>query len=55
MDEFVDQLLHEEYVCNVAMPRLQNRYNLENLGHLSPRKSALEEILEDEEDEEEDE
>jgi len=45
MDEYIDQLLHEEYVCNILLPTLPTRYQLENLEdstlRLSPRISPL--------------
>ncbi|KAI7881452.1 PRP38-domain-containing protein, partial [Lichtheimia hyalospora FSU 10163] len=46
MDEFVDQLLHEERVCDVILPRLVSRYVMEENDELEPRKSGLEEDLE---------
>ena len=42
MDVFVDQLLHEELVCDISLPHLSKRHKLEDLGVLSPRKSILE-------------
>ncbi|KAI9189918.1 hypothetical protein H9P43_001351 [Blastocladiella emersonii ATCC 22665] len=41
MDEFVDQLLTEERVCDVILPRLPKRYILEDAGELEPRVSAI--------------
>lgn len=41
MDEFVDQLLHEERVCDIILPRIQKREVLEENGELGPRKSLL--------------
>lgn len=46
MDEFVDQLLHEERVCDVILPRLTSRYVLEENDELEPRVSGLEGDLE---------
>ncbi|KAL7753843.1 hypothetical protein RI367_000775 [Sorochytrium milnesiophthora] len=46
MDEFVDQLLHEERACDVILPRLPKRHVLEDLDELEPRVSVLEEMLE---------
>ncbi|KAG0074829.1 hypothetical protein BGZ90_010422 [Linnemannia elongata] len=43
MDEFIDELLREERVCDVVLPRLTKRYVLEDTGELNPRISALEE------------
>ncbi|CAO3642400.1 unnamed protein product [Cunninghamella blakesleeana] len=50
MDEFIDQLLHEERVCDVILPRLIQRHILEDNDELEPRVSALEDDLESEED-----
>ncbi|OXB82078.1 UNVERIFIED_CONTAM: hypothetical protein H355_008957 [Colinus virginianus] len=59
VDEFIDELLHEERVCDIILPRLQKRYVLEEAEQLEPRVSALEEDMDDvessEEEEEEDE
>ncbi|RPD65828.1 PRP38-domain-containing protein, partial [Lentinus tigrinus ALCF2SS1-6] len=41
MDEFVDQLLNEERVCDLILPRLTKRDVLEDLGEIGPRKSRL--------------
>ncbi|KAG0224796.1 Pre-mRNA-splicing factor 38A [Actinomortierella wolfii] len=38
MDEFVDELLREERVCDVVLPRLTKRYVLEDAGELDPRR-----------------
>ncbi|KAI9319751.1 Pre-mRNA-splicing factor 38, partial [Dichotomocladium elegans] len=46
MDEFIDQLLREERVCDVILPRLVSRYVLEENDELEPRVSGLEEDLE---------
>ncbi|NXC54704.1 PR38A factor, partial [Aleadryas rufinucha] len=58
VDEFIDELLHEECVCDIILPRLQKRYVLEGAEQLEPRVSALEEDMDDvessEEEEEED-
>ena len=51
MDEFIDQLLTEDLVCDIALPTLPKRLNMEDLGQLQPRVSALEdEFNSDEED-----
>ena len=42
MDEFVIQLLREEQVCDVQLPRLQKRHVLEENNELEPRVSLLE-------------
>ncbi|NXS89167.1 PR38A factor, partial [Erpornis zantholeuca] len=59
VDEFIDELLHEERVCDIILPRLQKRCALERAEQLQPRVSALEEDTDDvessEEEEEEDE
>lgn len=47
MDDFIDQLLTEERVCDVILPRLQKRGVLEELNLLEPRQSLLNEDLED--------
>ncbi|VDD77169.1 unnamed protein product [Mesocestoides corti] len=47
MDEFIDQLLNEERVCDVILPRLQKRSVLEDNNTLEPRQSLLDEDLED--------
>lgn len=47
MDEFIDQLLNEERVCDVILPRLQKRSVLEDNNLLEPRQSVLDEDLED--------
>lgn len=41
MDEFVDQLLTEERVCDTILPRLTKREVLEETEGLAPRTSAL--------------
>ncbi|KAM5148524.1 pre-mRNA-splicing factor 38A [Mantella aurantiaca] len=53
VDEFIDQLLHSERVCDVILPRLQKRYVLEETEQLDPRVSALEEDMDDVESSEE--
>nr|KAF6369077.1 hypothetical protein mMyoMyo1_010482 [Myotis myotis] len=59
VDEFVDELLHSERVCDIILPRLQKRYVLEEAEQLELQVSALEEDMDDvesiEEEEEEDE
>lgn len=46
MDEYVDQLLTEERVCDIILPRLQKRAILEENGELGPRKSRLLDAME---------
>lgn len=41
MDEFVDQLLTEERVCDIILPRLPKRGVLEDMDEIGPRKSLL--------------
>jgi pre-mRNA-splicing factor 38A len=53
IDEFVDNLLHEELVCDMALPHLLKRLKMEDLHDLQPRKSALDLDLLQESDEEE--
>ncbi|KAF6722057.1 Pre-mRNA-splicing factor 38A [Oryzias melastigma] len=59
VDEFIDELLHAERVCDIILPRLQRRQVLEEAEMLDPRVSALEEDLDEvessEEEDEEDE
>ncbi|EMR08372.1 hypothetical protein PNEG_03212 [Pneumocystis murina B123] len=50
IDEFVDHLLNQERVCDIALPRLPTRFILEEMEELEPRKSALESELETDED-----
>jgi pre-mRNA-splicing factor 38A len=47
IDEFVDQLLKEDRVCGIALPRLPNRDVLVDSGYLDgPRLSAVSTLLE---------
>ncbi|PAV23322.1 pre-mRNA-splicing factor 38A [Pyrrhoderma noxium] len=46
MDEFVDQLLREERVCDIILPRLPKREVLEENGDIGPRKSLLLDAME---------
>jgi len=48
VDDFIDQLLREERVCDVQLPRLQKRSLLEDNNDLEPRVSVLEDDLLDE-------
>eukprot|EP01134_Creolimax_fragrantissima_P002433 CFRG2433T1 len=50
VDEFIDDLLHEDRVCDVILPRVQKRYILEETGEIQPRVSAIDDLLEDDED-----
>jgi pre-mRNA-splicing factor 38A len=51
MDEFVYNLLTEERVCDIIMPRLAKRQVLEENGDIGPRKSRLLAAMEGESDE----
>ncbi|XP_071476082.1 pre-mRNA-splicing factor 38A-like [Diadema antillarum] len=51
VDEFIDELLHEERVCDIILPRVQKRHVLEETEQLEPRVSPLEEDLDDMEEE----
>merc|ERR1719334_2756519 len=55
MDEFIDDILREERVCDIMLPRIQKRHVLEENEQLEQKRSALEDDLEDLESEEEDE
>lgn len=55
LDEFIDELLHDERVCDIILPRIQKRQVLEENNELEPRVSALEDDLDEvEESDEED-
>ena len=45
MDEFVDELLTQERVCELILPRIAKRELLEETEGLAPRISKLEEVL----------
>ena len=45
MDEFIDSLLRDELVCDMALPHLVKRMKLEELGTILPRKSALDDEI----------
>ncbi|GFV98134.1 pre-mRNA-splicing factor 38A [Trichonephila clavipes] len=53
MDEFIDELLHEERLCDVILPRIQRRHILEVNNELEPRVSALEDDLDEPESDDE--
>ncbi|KAJ1680396.1 Pre-mRNA-splicing factor 38A [Spiromyces aspiralis] len=42
MDSFIEDLLHEERVCDVILPRITKRTVLEDNGEILPRVSVLE-------------
>ena len=49
MDEFVDDLLTQDRVCGIALPRLPKREVLEEAGYLDgPRRSVMLQIIEEE-------
>ncbi|XP_058057367.1 pre-mRNA-splicing factor 38 [Anopheles bellator] len=48
MDEFIDELLRDERVCDIILPRIQKRYVLEETNDLEPKVSALEDDLDEE-------
>lgn len=50
IDEFVDSLLNDELVCDVTLPYLQKRSKIESLGLIEPRRSALEDDMDDDEE-----
>ncbi|KAK9469278.1 Pre-mRNA-splicing factor 38 [Lipomyces arxii] len=52
IDDYVDALLTDERVCDIALPRLPKRIVLEDMEELDPRESALGSELESEEDDE---
>ncbi|XP_013190995.1 pre-mRNA-splicing factor 38 [Amyelois transitella] len=47
MDEFIDELLREERLCDVILPRVQKRYVLEENNELEPKVSALDDDLDE--------
>ena len=51
IDEFVDDLLHKERVCDTILPRMTKRYVLEDLGELPARQSLLDDLLDADESE----
>ncbi|ESR46725.1 pre-mRNA-splicing factor 38 [Citrus sinensis] len=53
VDEVIDELLTKDYSCDIALPRIKKRWNLETVGALEPRKSVLEDDFEEEEEKEE--
>lgn len=53
MDEFIDILLCNELACDVALPFLPKRLLLEDSGVMEPRKSILEDEIDDTDEDEE--
>ena len=54
IDAFIDDLLREDRVCDVILPRIQKRWVHEGNNELEPRVSLLEDDLEDLESESDD-
>lgn len=47
MDEFIDELLRNDRVCDVILPRVQKRIILEENNELEPKVSALDDDLDE--------
>ncbi|XP_075986017.1 pre-mRNA processing factor 38 [Anticarsia gemmatalis] len=47
VDEFIDELLREERLCDVILPRIQKRPILEENNELEPKVSALDDDLDE--------
>lgn len=48
IDEFIDELLNEELVCDISLPHIPKRSKLEDLNLLRPRESVLDfELIDD--------
>lgn len=47
MDEYVDMLINNEMILNIALPHLDKRFVLEKRGILPPRRSVLEDEFEE--------
>jgi pre-mRNA-splicing factor 38A len=41
MDEFIDELIRQDTYCDVTLPRISKRHDLEEEGTLEPYISAL--------------
>ncbi|KAL3286309.1 hypothetical protein HHI36_000818 [Cryptolaemus montrouzieri] len=54
MDEFIDELLRDERVCDVILPRIQKRHILEENNEIEAKISALEDDLDEDMDLEDD-
>ncbi|XP_053679773.1 pre-mRNA-splicing factor 38 [Anopheles nili] len=48
IDEFIDELLREERVCDIILPRIQKRFVLEENNEIEAKVSALEDDLDEE-------
>ena len=53
-DEFIDELMTKDYSCDTALPRIQKIWVLQASRTLEPRRSALEDDFEEEEEDKED-
>ncbi|KAJ6260694.1 Pre-mRNA-splicing factor [Drechslerella dactyloides] len=51
VDEFIDELLTKERVCDIALPRMPTRTQLEDLDELEPREPLVSDVDSDEEGE----
>uniref|UniRef100_A0A0A9YTA7 Pre-mRNA-splicing factor 38 n=1 Tax=Lygus hesperus TaxID=30085 RepID=A0A0A9YTA7_LYGHE len=47
MDDYIDQLLHEERMYDIILPRIQKRHVLEEANEVEPRISALDDDADD--------
>lgn len=52
VDEFIDDLLTKERVCDIALPRIPTRAQLEDMDELEPREPLVSDVDSDEEGEE---
>uniref|UniRef100_A0A1L8DFJ5 Pre-mRNA-splicing factor 38 n=1 Tax=Nyssomyia neivai TaxID=330878 RepID=A0A1L8DFJ5_9DIPT len=48
VDEFIDELLRSDRVCDIILPRIQKRHILEENNELEPKVSALDDDLDEE-------
>ncbi|XP_055686606.1 pre-mRNA-splicing factor 38 [Lutzomyia longipalpis] len=48
VDEFIDELLRNDRVCDIILPRIQKRHILEENNELEPKVSALDDDLDEE-------
>lgn len=48
MDEYIDELLRNDRVCDIILPRIQKRTILEENNEIEPKVSVLDEDLDDE-------
>ncbi|KAF3935977.1 hypothetical protein ABW20_dc0101416 [Dactylellina cionopaga] len=51
VDEFIDDLLTKERVCDIALPRIPTRAQLEDLDELDAREPLVSDVESDEEEE----